>query len=231
MSKLKELIREQTLLASKVSLQDYLPTPLSTIAGVDVTFLDPQKPKTTALAAIVVLSYPELKVRDKVVVKETVSFPYLPGFLAFREFPAVKKAYEKLATKADIYLVDGQGIAHPRASGIASHMGVMLNIPTIGCAKSLLYGNFDPTALKANLPAGGASSPLLDKFGDEIGVVVRPKGGSQLIFVSPGHMVSVKSAAEIVKKLFIYSLPEPIRIADILLREERRKELGQRSLL
>jgi len=227
MKLLRELIEKQRDLASRVILEDHFPDPLSTIAGVDVSFLDIKRAKTTALGAIVLFSYPELKVLDRVVVLEEISFPYVPGLLAFRELSVMKKAFIKLARKADIYLVDGQGIAHPRGLGIASHFGVELSVPTIGCAKNLLYGVFE-TPPKVEL----ASSPLLDKLGREIGSVICPKeGGSQLIFVSPGHLVSVESATMIVKKLFRYSLPEPIRVTDILLREERRRMRGQATLL
>ncbi len=222
----KALIEKQRRLAQRVVLEDRFSSPLRTIAGVDVTFLDHRCCPTIGLAAIVVFSYPKLAILESAVGKARVPIPYIPGLLAFRELAPILATHKKLTTKADIYLVDGQGIAHPRGVGIASHLGVELGIPTIGCAKSLLYGIFD-TPPKNEL----ALSPLLDKLGSQIGSVIRPRrGGRQLIFVSPGHLVSIETATNLVKKLFVHSLPEPIRVAHSLLVEERRRMLGQKAL-
>src|SRR5690606_2914896 len=131
-----------------------LKSPIHTIAGADISF---NKYEDTVYAGIIVLSYPELKVLDSAVVISESKFPYISGLLAFREIPSVMKALEKLNTKPDLVVLDGQGIAHRRRLGIATHFGLLTNIPTIGCGKSRLFGTYsNPTNEKF------ATSPLFD---------------------------------------------------------------------
>ncbi len=135
----------------------------------------------------------------------------MPGFLSFREGPAIIVTIQKLKTKPDLILFDGQGIAHPKGIGIASHIGVMLNIPTIGCAKSKLVGKFE----KPDKDKG--SRTYLYYKGERVGAVLRTRKNVKPVFVSPGHMIDIKSAIEIVMNCATeYRIPEPLRRADQL---------------
>jgi deoxyribonuclease V len=178
--------------------------PVTTIAGVDVSI----KTEFTR-AAIVVLGYPELIPIEAVVDDAPLVFPYIPGLLAFREGPVVLAAWNKLQTKADLLMFDGQGIAHPRGVGIASHMGLWLERPTIGVAKSRLYG------LHAEVgPARGDRVPLLDKNTNTIGTVLRTREKSNVLYISPGHLIDVEHATQFVMHCLAgYRLPEPTRWA------------------
>jgi deoxyribonuclease V len=138
-------------------------------------------------------------------------FPYIPGYLSFREAPAIFSAMEKLSLLPDLLIVDGQGIAHPRRIGIASFLGVLLGLPTIGCAKSRLVGKYEEPA-----PERGSWSPLIDK-GETVGAVLRTRKGVKPVFVSPGHLVTLPEAIEIIMHCAVkYRLPEPQRAADSL---------------
>ena len=188
------------------------------IAGVDLSF--PAKDK--GLAVIVLIEYPSLKLVDYVYEIVDINFPYIPGLLVFREGPAFLKTWEKLSTKPDVVIFDGQGIAHPRGIGIASHMGLFINMPTIGVAKSKLYGWYDP------LPENEWSYvELKDKNNHKIGYVVRTKKGVKPIFVSPGHLTDPDSSLEIVKKVTIPGkrIPEPTRMAHILTQKLKKGSL------
>ncbi len=175
------------------------------IAGVDVSGTSEEG---TARAAIVMLDYPDLNPIDTVTVEEEISFPYIPGLLSFREMPLLIKAFEKLEAIPDLVLVDGQGIAHPRRLGLASHLGLFLDIPTIGCAKSRLTGTH------AELPDQDQSwTELFD--GDEIiGAAVRTKVKTNPLYISIGHRISLEKAVywtlQCCRK---YRLPEPTRLA------------------
>jgi deoxyribonuclease V len=142
---------------------------------------------------------------------QKTSFPYIPGYLSFREGPAILAAFRKMTTLPDLLLFDGQGIAHPRRAGIASHLGVLLNIPTIGCAKSRLVGESEKPA-----PEKGAWSPLYYK--DEVvGAVLVTRSGCKPLFISPGHLITLQEAIKVVLHLTPrFRLPEPIRAADSL---------------
>jgi len=183
-------------------------SPPRTIAGLDVSF--PKKPSSTpiARAAVVLLSFPDLTPLAQAVADVPVTFPYVPGLLAFREGPAILAALEKLGETPDLMIFDGHGLAHPRRMGIATHMGLLLDLPAIGCAKSRLCGYYEEPG-----PERGDRSPLLE--GDEvIGMVVRSRTGVSPIFVSIGHRVSLESAVEIVLRCCTkYRLPEPTRLA------------------
>ena len=178
------------------------------VAGVDLSFPG----KNVGLAVVVVLEFPSLRIKELVHERGNVDFPYIPGLLAFREGPLFLKAWEKVQTKPDVVFFDGQGIAHPRGLGIASHMGLFLDIPTVGVAKSRLYGKFDRLP-----PEQGSFSYLFDDDGRIIGVVFRSKTNVSPIFISPGHLMDVESSFEIVKKVLIPGkrIPEPTRMAHL----------------
>ena len=178
--------------------------PIQTVGGVDISI------KTeTARAALVVIRFPELTPVEGVLADAPLVFPYIPGLLAFREGPAVLAAWEKLQNKPDLLMFDGQGIAHPRGVGIAAQMGLWLERPTIGVAKSRLYG------LHAEVGAErGARADLLDKNTNLIGAVVRTREKTNPLYVSPGHLIDVEHAVQFVMACCTtYRLPEPTRWA------------------
>ncbi|MCL4458826.1 MAG: deoxyribonuclease V [Chloroflexi bacterium] len=200
-----EAIAIQQGLRGKVLLQTAFGT-VHYVAGVDIGF---GGEKTRA--AVVVLKYPLLEVADTSLVEEEVRFPYIPGLLSFRETPPILSAFEGLATEPDLILVDGQGIAHPRRFGIASHLGLILDKPTIGCAKSLLCGQHGPLADEP-----GSLSFIYDE--DEvIGAAVRTKSSTKAVYVSVGHKIDLSTAIEYVLSCTReYRLPEPTRLAHLL---------------
>lgn len=178
------------------------------VAGVDLSF-----PKVDqGYAVIVVIDIKTMKTIEYVTESSPVSFPYIPGLLAFREGPVFLKAWEKLKSKPDVIMFDGQGIAHPRHMGIAAHMGLFLELPTIGVAKSHLYGRYQEPGNKK-----GDYEYLYDDSGEIIGAVLRTKKDSKPLFVSPGHMSDLESSIDLVLKCCTsYRLPEPTRIAHIV---------------
>jgi deoxyribonuclease V len=194
----------QNELRTQVRLVDQ-PNPPQTVAGVDVGFLEDG---AVARAAVVVLRFPELTPCDHAVAFAPVQFPYVPGYLSFRETPVILQAIAQLTTMPDLIICDGQGIAHPRRFGIAAHLGVLLGCPTIGCAKTRFIGSHPP------LPGEhGARVPLSDA-GEQIGWVVRTRTNANPVYVSPGHLVSMDSAADIVLACTTrYRLPETTRYA------------------
>lgn len=176
------------------------------VAGIDVGFKGEE-----AIAGVVVLEYPELREVEKVYVRKKVVFPYIPGLLAFREGPSIVEALEKLKSEPDLIIVDGQGIAHPRRMGIATHIGVIFDKPSIGCAKSRLTGSYHEPG-----PSKGSWSFLYDGA-EIIGAVLRTKEKAPPVFVSIGHRIDLQSAIEIVLKCCRGDrLPEPTRLAHLL---------------
>lgn len=200
----EEAIALQQQLRHQVILTDDFGE-VRTVAGVDVGF---EAENTIARAAVVVLAYPELRPLDYATARLPVTFPYIPGFLSFRETPVILEALAQLATRPDLVICDGQGIAHPRRFGIACHLGLVADIPAIGCAKSLLTGHH------AVLPEErGAQVPLLHR-GELIGVVLRTRTSTKPVYVSPGHRVSMASAVTFVMNCVTkYRLPETTRAA------------------
>jgi len=189
---------------------------IETIAGADISF---NKFEATVYAGIVVLRLPSLEVIEEVCVVSETRFPYVPGLLSFRESPSVLEAWAKLKTEPDAVMFDGQGIAHPRRVGIASHVGLIINRPTLGCAKSLLVGKYAEPARER-----GAWTPLLDK-GEVVGAVVRTKTNVQPIFVSPGHLIDLAGAIDLtLQSDGGYRQPEPTRRAHHLVNALRRGE-------
>jgi deoxyribonuclease V len=194
----------QQQLAAKISKQNSTVNPRR-IAGFDISAPDAHG---IARAAAVVLSYPEFEVIELRTAEGRLNFPYVPGFLSFRETPMVLSACQKLSTDVDLILVDGQGIAHPRRFGIASHIGLLLDTPTIGCAKSRLCGTHAPLAAEA-----GARAELVDR-GDIIGMVVRTKAGVNPVYISIGHKIDLQTAVQWVLRCCRgQRLPEPARLA------------------
>lgn len=173
------------------------------VAGVDVGF-EEQGRITRAAAAV--LSFPELQLHEHAVTRRPTAFPYVPGLLSFREIPAVLEALAQLRQTPDLVLCDGQGIAHPRRFGIASHLGVVADLPTIGVAKSRLTGIYAPVAEEK-----GAWSPLFDR-GEQIGVVLRTRAQASPLYVSIGHRISLDTAMDYVMRCVTrYRLPETTR--------------------
>jgi len=182
---------------------------IKSVAGCSVVFTKDDK---TAYSSVVVLDFSDLKIIEKVSIKITnlKFFPYIPGLLAFREGPLLLMALKKLNTEPDIILVNGHGIAHQKRAGLATHIGLFLNKPTIGCAKEILYGFFiePPPSLR------GAFNYIKDESGDIIGIVLITKPYTKPIFISPGYMIDIELAGDIVLELTKkYRFPEPLRIA------------------
>lgn len=199
----EEAIRLQETLAARLCLK-WEERPVTTIAGVDVSVREPQ-----ARCAIVILEYPSLTPLEGVIADAPLVFPYIPGLLAFREGPAVLAAWEKLSRLPDVVMFDGQGIAHPRRMGIAAHMGLWLTRPTIGVAKSRLYGHHSEVG-----PRHGDSRDLLDEQGHPIGVVLRTREGTNPLYISPGHLIDLEhTLAFVMACLRGHRLPEPTRWA------------------
>ncbi|MGD9042996.1 MAG: deoxyribonuclease V [Desulfobacterales bacterium] len=201
----------QTKLASRVIQKSRVkPTEIATVAGVDAGYTD-----DSAHAAVVVINLMDLNILEKAVASRPVSFPYVPGMLAFREGPVILEAMDKLTLRPDLLIVDGQGIAHPRRFGIASHIGLLTDIPSIGCAKTILWGDYQE-------PQSTRGSIAYLTAGDEtIGAVVRTRTAVKPVFVSIGHLMDLKDSIQIVlKSCRGYRLPEPIRCADHLAREQ-----------
>lgn len=175
---------------------------ICSVAGVDVSTKD------VGRAAVVLLSYPDLTVIETALAERPLGFPYVPGLLSFREAPVVLAAFQKLRQEPDLIMVDGQGIAHPRRFGIASHLGVLLDKPTIGCAKSILVGRGPEPAREA----GAWSELKVD--GEVVGAVVRTRDGVKPVYVSIGHKIDLPTAIHYVLACARgYRLPEPTRLA------------------
>ena len=184
------------------------------VAGADVAFGHGQ-----AYAAVLVFSYPDLHLIETAHAAAPLRFPYVPGLLTFREGPALLKAFAAINVPPDLILFDAQGFAHPRRFGLACHMGVLLDRPSVGCAKSVLVGEWDPAALGVQ---AGAWVPLMVE-GERVGAAVRTRQGAKPIFVSIGHRVSLRGAIRLVLACCAgYRIPEPTRQADIAVARWKR---------
>jgi deoxyribonuclease V len=187
-----------------------------TIAGADVGFPD----KSTVLAAIAVMTYPGLEMVETRVVRKRCTFPYVPGLLAFREGPGLLAALERLETSVDVLVCDAQGLAHPRGMGLATHVGILIDFPVVGCAKSRLYGEFGALGRRR-----GSKADLCGRAGEVIGAVVRTRDGVQPVYVSVGNRIDLRTAVEIVlASAPRYRIPEPLRAAHRLSVGELRPE-------
>ena len=181
-------------------------TELRFIAGIDVR--TPVRSKGSGTAAVVVLEYPGLELVEVKTVEGEISFPYVPGLLSFREAPLILQAFTQITHTPDLIMVDGQGIAHPRRLGIAAHLGLFFDIPTIGCAKSRLCGTYEEPGLEP-----GNYTELVDNH-ESIGVVLRTKLNTNPVFVSIGNKISIEDAIFWVMRCCRgYRLPEPTRLA------------------
>lgn len=195
---LQEALRDRVVTADRLGK-------IRHVAGVDVGFEDDG---AVTRAAVAVLSFPELKPVEHAIARQPTRFPYVPGYLSFREIPAVLAALKKLKTKPDLLLCDGQGLAHPRRFGLACHLGLLTNIPSIGVAKSLLIGEHDRLPQKK-----GSWVPLKDRR-EVIGAVLRTRDGVKPVYVSVGHRISLETAIDYVLRCTTkYRLPETTRAA------------------
>ncbi|MFB5674199.1 deoxyribonuclease V [Paenibacillus terreus] len=211
-----DAIKIQQELALKVITVDALPQ-IHYIAGVDVAYSEQSE---KLIAAVVILESASLKAVESVVVEDTVRFPYIPGLFSFRELPPIIKAFEKIKTVPQLVVCDGQGVAHPRRFGLASHLGVLFDIPAIGCGKTRLLGDYTEPDQKR-----GSSSPLVDG-GAVIGNVLRTQDNIRPIYISVGHRISLPTACEWILKLSPkYRLPETTRQADQLVRKHQKESM------
>jgi Endonuclease V (EC 3.1.21.-) len=201
----EEAVAIQQRLREQVIREGPMPGPGTVIVGVDVGFRG-----ELARAAAVAVRFPDLAPLAQAVAEVPVTFPYIPGLLAFREAPAILAALERLPLSPQVLMVDGHGISHPRRMGIATHLGVYLDLPSIGCAKSKLWGRYE---MPPDEP--GAWSPLWD--GEEmIGAVLRTQAGVSPVFVSIGHRISLENAiATVMACVRGHRLPEPTRLAHL----------------
>lgn len=213
-----QAVELQRKLAERVSRNGTVDSPRY-IAGVDMSF---KRGDADAVAAVVVLSYPDFETVETKVARGRLDFPYIPGLLSFRELPLTLAACRQLSITPDLFLVDGQGIAHPRRLGIASHLGLFLDAPTIGCAKSRLCGEYDDPEREA-----GSYSHLLD--GEEtIGAVLRTRESVKPVYVSTGHNIDLAGAMRWVLACCRgYRLPEPARRAHQAANAYRISELRE----
>lgn len=216
----KTAIALQYELAQHVVLEDHVGE-VHYVAGVDMAINEEHE---AARAAVVLMSYPDLEIVEKHVYEEPIRMPYVPGLLSFREAPSVLGAFAQLRQRPDLVMVDGQGIAHPRRVGIATHLGLWLEIPTIGCAKSLLTGRYDKDQLGEEV---GSWVPLIHKK-ETIGAVVRTRAKVNPMFISPGHLISLETSIRYVLACSKgYKLPEPTRQADKLSKDNVWEEVQE----
>ena len=186
------------------------------VAGADISY---DKLSTRIFTGVAVLNIEDLTIVETVAVRSSARFPYVPGLLSFREAPSVLAAWKHLKCKPDALLVDGQGRAHPRRFGIASHLGVLLEIPTIGCAKTILVGEHGRVPVTP-----GKWTPLIDRK-ETVGAVLRTKRDVAPIYISVGHMIDLTSAIDLAKRTTKnFRQPEPTRQAHLLVNRMRREE-------
>ncbi len=211
----REAVELQKELRAEVQVAP-LARSIKTIAGADISF---NKFSKTVYAGLVVLALPTLEVIEEVCVVSETAFPYVPGLLSFREAPSVLEAWAKLKTEPDAVMFDGHGIAHPRRVGIASHVGLIIERPTLGCAKSVLVGKYEEPERER-----GAWTAMIDK-GETIGAALRTKTNVQPIFVSVGHLIDLAGAIDLTLQCDGgYRQPEPTRRAHHLVNALRRGE-------
>jgi len=202
----EEASRLQTELAARVVAEDELPAVVRTVAGVDVAYAEDS---TETFAAVIVFDVPTMREVERRTAQASVDFPYVPGLFSFRELPAIAAALAKLPLTPDLVICDGHGIAHPRRFGLASHLGVLYDVPSIGCAKTHFFGEAGTPGV-----ARGARAPVVD-CEQTIGAVLRTQDGVKPVYVSTGHRVGLETACWWILRLTArYRLPEPIRAAN-----------------
>ncbi len=189
---------------------------LELVGGIDLTFEKVQDNPTRAWASLVVLRLKDFKVVYQKVIEGVVDFPYIPTFLAFRELPLMLRLYQEAEVKPDVFFIDGQGVAHPRGCGIASHFGVATNSVSVGVAKKRLFGYYRDLGDKRG------SYAYLTYRGQVVGAAVRTKDNTEPIYVSVGHLISLSTCIELVLKTSLYRIPEPTRLAHNLLQKVRK---------
>lgn len=214
----KEAILLQKELAAGVRLQP-LPSRFKVLGAADIGY---SKATDMLVAVMLAFSWPGLQLLESAHHIAEVSFPYIPGLLSFREVPPLLETYRKLEHQPDLLLCDGQGMAHPRKFGFATHLGICLQIPTVGCAKSRLCGEHEPLTLRK-----GFSKPLL-LDGEQVGFVYCSRSGVKPIYISPGYLSDMESSRKLVSKCIgRYRIPEPLRLAHNLATRLRRELLSR----
>lgn len=194
---------QKTLAAEVISDKPLDIASIKLVAGVDVSVKE-----NVSQAAVVILTYPDLQVIETVLTQQPTPFPYIPGLLTYREGPVLEVAFAKLQNVPDVFIFDGMGIMHPRRIGIASHMGVWLQKPTIGCGKTYFLGTYDEP------PQERGAWSLLHDTGQVIGGVLRTRQGVKPVYISPGHLADLPTSLDLVMRCTPkYRLPEPIRQA------------------
>ncbi len=202
----KEAIELQKQLAFEVETEDRFVEPVNTVTGIDLGY---DAKNDTIRAVVVVLKFPELELLETADAKLPIQFPYVPGLLSFRETPVAIRALEKLTVTPDLILCDGQGLAHPRRFGIACHIGLIADVPTIGVTKSILIGKFENLSEEK-----GNVAPLIHNS-EQVGVALRTKDKVQPVYVSVGRRISLETAIRYVLQCTAkYQLPETTRLAD-----------------
>jgi len=205
-------IRLQIHLSQRVVREDHLPDPIRYVAGVDVAYNDRR-----SIGAVAVFDYDSMKLVEKKTSSKNTRFPYIPTFLSFRELPPAVSAIRKLNTKPDVFLVDGHGLAHPRRFGFASHIGLVLDAPTVGVAKSLLCGEVKDCG-------SDMWKPIVHE-GEIIGAALFTKPRSKPLYLSIGHKVSLETAVKIVRHCTKrYRIPEPLREAHITAETKKKQQ-------
>jgi len=211
----KEAVKVQERLSNRIVRKGRLGK-VRYVAGADVAF---SKNPPLAYAGVIVMTFPDLVIVETQHSVSELIFPYIPGLLSFRESPALLRTFEKLRLKPDLVLIDGQGVAHPRGIGIASHIGLWLDTPTIGCAKSVLFGKYRSPSQKR-----GSWVPLTDMNDRVIGAAVRTRDKTNPIFVSIGHKINLLSAIRCALACARgYRIPEPTRQADAFVERLKRE--------
>ena len=211
----RQALALQKELAARVRLRPLSLRTIRRVAGADIAV---SKGAGTGVGAVVVFDFPSLEIVEERVSRVELSFPYIPGLLSFREIPVLMECLRQVREPFDVMLCDGQGIAHPRGVGLASHLGLLLRKPTIGCAKSLLVGEYHDIGLRR-----GDSAPLRYE-GKRVGTVLRTQDGVRPVYVSPGYLVDHASSRRIALACATrYRIPEPTRQADRLAGQEKRR--------
>jgi deoxyribonuclease V len=213
----KEAVEIQKKLSGRI-LREYRLETVRLVAGADIAI---SKNPPLAYAGVVVLSFPDLKIVETQQSVLELAFPYIPGLLAFRESPALLKTFEKLRHEPDLVMIDGQGLAHPRGFGIACHIGLWLEKPTIGCAKSRLFGEHGPLGHER-----GSRTPLTGNQNRVIGTVLRTKDNTNPVYVSVGHRIDLPAAVRYTLDCARgYRIPEPTRQADLFVGRIKRTRI------
>lgn len=216
----REAAKIQLRIRERLELADRLPR-IRRVAGADLAY---DMAGNRAIAGVVIYRYPEMEEIERAWAESPITFPYVPGLLSFREIPALLKVFARVRNAPDLIFYDGHGYAHPRRFGIACHLGVLLNRPTIGCGKSLLVGTHGDVPKRA-----GSWTPLRDG-GEILGAVLRTREGVHPIYVTQGHRISLESAIEFVTAVLDgYRIPRPTRDADRFVADVKRGEYRQRK--